>query len=159
MKRRSKFLLILALICVAFFLITRFIVTPQVVVGDSMEPTFRSWDMCFMARAYNYQPKRGDVITFRTADDPPLYFIKRVIGLPGEMIGIYDGVVYIHGKPLAEPYTHINPDWNMDLITIGADRIFVIGDNRDVLFSEAFAMPIATRLVQARLIGQWRWKP
>ena len=158
MKRPVKRLLWLIAVGAVLFLITRFAVKPFVVVGESMTPTLRSWDLCLMQRVYHYQPIRGDIIVFRTADDPPLYFVKRVVALPGETMAIESGVVNINGVRLREPYTTTNPDWQMDPTLIPQGKVFVIGDNRTVDFDIAFHELIATRLVQARMLWHWRWK-
>lgn len=113
MKRRSKSLLWLLLVGVCLFFVVKFVAAPFVVVGDSMSPTLKSWDFCLMRRVRHYEPRRGDIIVFRTADDPPLYFVKRVIAVPGETISIDHGAFIINGKPLPEPYTKPNPDWQM----------------------------------------------
>src|SRR5664280_2307312 len=108
MKRPAKQLLWLIVLGAGLFLIAKFVVKPYVVVGESMTPTLKSWDLCLMRRVYHYQPQRGDIVVFRTADDPPLYFVKRVIALPGETISIKGGIVGINGVPLTEPYTTAN---------------------------------------------------
>jgi signal peptidase I len=95
---------------------------------------------------------------FRTADDPPLYFVKRLIALPGETVSIQRGVFQINGKPLAEPYTTINPDWQMEPTLLPAGKVFVVGDNRDFAREEYVQGLVATRLVQARMLWHWRWK-
>ena len=106
----------------------------------------------------HYQPHRGDIAVFRTADDPPLYFIKRVIALPGETISINRGNVRINGAPLAEPYTTINPSWQMTPAPVPDGKVFVIGDNRDLPREDYLLGLVATRLIKARLIWHWRWK-
>ena len=158
MKRRAKFLLWLIAIGVCIFLVVKFVVAPFVVVGDSMSPTLKSWDVCLMQRVRHYEPQRGDIVVFRTADDPPLYFVKRVIALPGETVSIQRGVFQVNGKPLAEPYTTINPDWQMEPTLLPAGKVFVVGDNRDFAREEYVQGLVATRLVQARMLGHWRWK-
>jgi signal peptidase I len=158
MKRRTKRVLVVAVVAVVGFLFVRFVITPSVVVGDSMLPTLQSWDLCLMARVHGYQPKRGDIITFRTADDPPLYFIKRVVGLPGETVAIQRGVVQIAGQPMAESYTTVNLTWEMEPVVIPTDKVFVLGDNRDVALEVTVHGLVATRLVQSRLLWHWRWK-
>jgi len=140
------------------FLITRFVVKPFVVVGESMTPTLQSWDLCLMRRMYHYQPKRGDIVVFRTADDPPLYFVKRVVALPGETIAIESGVVHIDAVPLPEPYTTANSEWQMDATPVPQGKVFVIGDNRDLPREDYVLGLVATRLVQARMFWHWRWK-
>ena len=131
MKGRAKLLLWLLLIGGCVFLVLKFVVTPSVVVGDSMSPTLKSWDLCLMQRVYHYQPRRGDIVVFRTADDPPLYFVKRVIALPGETASIERGVFHINSAPLSEPYTTVNPDWQMEATAVPGGKVFVVGDNRD----------------------------
>jgi signal peptidase I len=158
MKRRAKSLLWLLVVGVCAFLVVKFVATPFVVVGDSMSPTLKSWDFCLMQRVRHYEPRRGDIVVFRTADDPPLYFVKRVIALPGETISIKRGVFQINGKPLAEPYTMVNPDWQMEPTLLPAGKVFVVGDNRDFEREEYVQGLVATRLVRARMLGHWRWK-
>jgi signal peptidase I len=158
MKRRAKSLLWLLVAGACVFVVVKFVVTPFVVVGDSMSPTLKSWDLCLMQRVRHYEPRRGDIVVFRTADDPPLYFVKRVIALPGETVSIKSGVVQINGKPLAELYTTTNPDWQMEPTLLPAGKVFVVGDNRDFGREEYVQGLVATRLVRARMLGHWRWK-
>lgn len=158
MKRRSKSLLWLLLVGVCLFLVVKFIAAPYVVIGDSMSPTLKSWDFCLMRRVRHYEPRRGDIIVFRTADDPPLYFVKRVIAIPGETIVINHGAFIINVKPLSEPYTKPNPDWQMQPTPVPAGKVFVCGDNRDFERENYVQGLVATRLVQAYMIGHWRWK-
>ena len=158
MKGRAKSLLWLLLIGACVFLVVKFVVTPSVVVGDSMSPTLKSWDLCLMQRVWRYEPQRGDIVVFRTADDPPLYFVKRVIALPGETASIERGVFHINGTPLSEPYTTVNPDWQMEPTAVLGGRVFVVGDNRDFEREAYVHGLVATRLVQARMLGHWRWK-
>ena len=158
MKRRTKISLTLLAFALGLGLFARFVVTPFVVFGESMEPTLLPWDLCLMQRARQYTPRRGEIVMFRTTNDPPLYFVKRVIGLPGETVAITGGVTLINDKELAEPYIEPNPTWDMELITIPEHKIFVLGDNRDVSLEETLHGPVATRLVLGRLVWHWRWK-
>jgi signal peptidase I len=157
-KRRAKSIVCGVIVVLGVFLVAKFVAAPYVVVGDSMSPTLKSWDFCLMRRVRHYEPTRGDVVVFRTADDPPLYFVKRVIAVPGETIAIARGVFLIDGKPLPEPYTKPNPDWQMEPMAVPAGKVFVCGDNRDFEREDYVQGLVATRLVQARMIGHWRWK-
>jgi signal peptidase I len=136
----------------------RWVATPFVVVGDSMAPTLRDWDLCWMRRTWSYEPRRGDIVVFRTADAPPLYFVKRVVGLPGERIACRAGQVLINGEALAEPYATPNPDWELAETEVPAGKVYVIGDNRRYLPEETLHGLVAVRWVQSRLIGHWRWR-
>ncbi len=155
MKRR---LLIIGAALIVILIVGKFFITPFLVVGESMTPTLRHMDLCLMQRVYRYRPQRADIVVFRTADDPPLYLVKRVIGLPGETIGITNGIVLIDGRPLTEPYTPPNPSWEMPATVVPVGKIFVIGDNRTVGIDETVHGLVATRLVKARLLTHWRWK-
>jgi signal peptidase I len=158
MKRRAKSLLWLVVAGLGLFFVVKFVVAPYLVVGESMTPTLQSWDLCLMQRVSRYQPKRGDIVVFRTADDPPLYFVKRVIALPGETISISDGVFKINGVPVLEPYTTINAGWQMEPTLVPVGKVFVVGDNRDFEREDYVQGLVATRLVRARMFWHWRWK-
>ena len=158
LKRRTKFGLTLLAVAVMLLLVTRFVVSPYVVFGQSMSPTLESWDLCLMAKVREYQPRRGEIVMFRTSDDPPLYFVKRVVALPGETIEIESGVVRVNNEPLSEPYTTINPGWDMETTNLSPSKIFVLGDNRDLSQDSYVYGVVAKRLVLARLLGSWRWK-
>jgi len=157
-KGRRKVLFGLALAALAAGLTLKFVVTPYLVVGESMTPTLRHLDLCLMQKVWQYRPQRGDIVVFRTADDPPLFFVKRVIALPGETIGITGGVVQINDQPLPESYTPLNPTWELPPTPVPADKVFVIGDNRTVAPEETLHGLVATRLIKARLLAHWRWK-
>ena len=158
MKRYAKRLLWLLAVSAAIFLVVKFIAVPRIVYGDSMSPTLKSWELCVMQRVRHYEPRRGDIVEFRTADDPPLYFVKRVIALPGETVSIEHGVFKINGAPLSEPYTTINPNWQMEPLSLHAGRVFVVGDNRDFDLEDYVKGPVATRLIKSRMAWHWRWK-
>ena len=157
-KGRVRSLLWLLIVGAGVFLIVKFVVTPHIVYGDSMTPTLKTWDFCLMQRVRHYEPRRGDIVVFRTADNPPLYFVKRVLGLPGETVAIEHGVFKINGAPLSEPYTTINPNWQMEPLLLRTGRIFVLGDNRDFDLEDYVKGPVTTRLVQERMLWHWRWK-
>jgi len=88
-----------------------------------------------------WTPKRGDIIVFKYPYDESRDFIKRVIGLPGDVVEVHDKQVHINGKLLEEPYAvykdaavSSNPHSTRDFfgpITIPAGKLFVLGDNRD----------------------------
>jgi signal peptidase I len=154
LSRRRKISLLLLLILGALAIAANFFLRFTVVVGASMEPTLKQWDYCVMLRTRSYTPQRGDVVMFRTANDPPEYLIKRVIGLPGETIAVSNGVITINDEPYRDPLNLSAPSSDMEPRLIGEDRIFVMGDNRE----GSLHTVVATRLVVARLLWYWRWK-
>lgn len=114
-----------------------FIAQPFVVEGLSMFPTFDDKDYLVVDElSYRFEtPERGDVIIFRYPGNPSVFYIKRVIGLPGEKIAIDHGVVTViktdgSRETLDEPYV-VAEDATYTLNTaLGADQFFVMGDNR-----------------------------
>jgi signal peptidase I len=151
MKRRRKIWLVLMAVVLTLVLFGRLVVRPSVVFGDSMSPTLRSWDLCLLIRVHHYEPKRGEIVMFRTSNDPPLYFIKRVVGLPGETVAIERGVIVINGAPQETP--RLASSWELERTILPEDRILVAADNPEYGYGI-----VATRLVEARLLWYWRWK-
>jgi signal peptidase I len=124
----------------------------------SMSPTLKPLDYCLCLRTHPYRPHRGDIVTFRDNAEPPQRFIKRVVGLPGELIAISNGVVKINGESLPEPYTTTNPGWQLPPTSVATNKIFVLSDHRDEAFEDYVQGAVATRLVESKVLWHWRWK-
>ena len=120
-----------------------FLIQPFYVKGASMEPAFHDHEYLIINEIdYRFfQPQRGDVVVFRYPKDPSQYFIKRIIGLPGEKVKIKEGKVYIfndeypNGIALNED-TYLSEDVKTSSFLksefiIGEDEYFVLGDNRE----------------------------
>ncbi len=106
------------------------------VSGSAMYPTLEDSDQVVIDQvSYRFfKPARYDVVVFPSLFQDDVYYIKRVIALPGETIQITDGVIYINGEVLNEPYefdTIENGGLASSLITLGEDEYFVLGDNRN----------------------------
>ena len=106
------------------------------VSGSSMETTLSDGDNLIVDKiSYRFRdPKRYDIIVFPYKYEENTYYIKRIIGLPGETVQIADGYVYINGVLLDEHYGNEvmnNPGLAAEPITLGADEYFVLGDNRN----------------------------
>lgn len=116
-------------------LLNKFVIINADITSESMSTTFEKGDKLIGFRlSYIFsKPERGDVIIFEYPDDGDKLLIKRVIGLPGEMVIIKDGLVYINGSevPLEEPYAHGVSRQDFGPYLIPADCYFVLGDNRD----------------------------
>ena len=129
-----KFALIAAVIVLPIRL---FIAQPFVVSGASMTPTFEDHDYLIVDElSYRLgEPQRGDVIIFRPPRDTSQFYIKRVIGLPGETVEIAGGTITIttiDGKmiTLSEPYIVNDGNGGYLKKTLEGDDYFVLGDNR-----------------------------
>lgn len=97
-----------------------------------MRPTLDDGEFVLVSKL-NYKlsnVQRGDIIVFHYPMDPEQELIKRVIGLPGDRIEVNEGIVYVNGQALEEPYIAAPPayssQWN-----VPEDRLFVLGDNRN----------------------------
>jgi signal peptidase I len=118
---------------------------PFVVNGGSMDTTFANGEYLIVDElSYRFEePARGDVIVFKYPIDPKKYFIKRIIGLPGETVSVKDQVVTItntenpKGMVLKENYIHSQTFGNIKT-TLKADEYFVMGDNRLVSSDSRF---------------------
>ena len=115
-----------------------FIAQPFIVSGASMENTLHTNEFLIIDEiSYRFEdPERGDVIVFRYPNDPSKFFIKRVIGLPGETIDIQGNVVKIiendsREVTLNEPYIKTMAENTSLTETLGDREYFVMGDNRD----------------------------
>lgn len=100
--------------------------------GASMEPTLVSGEYVIVSRlSYRLgNPQRGDIIVFHFPRDPKEEYIKRLIGLPGDVVEVKDGSVYVNGQLLDETYLKVKTNytgaWN-----VPEGQLFVLGDNRN----------------------------
>lgn len=107
------------------------------VIGSSMEPTLSDGDNLIVDKiTYRFQePKRFDIIVFPYQYTKNTYYIKRIIGLPGEKIRIdEEGKIYINGEVLEENYGKeviVDAGLVAEEITLADDEYFVMGDNRN----------------------------
>lgn len=134
--------ILLTAACIAFVLNT-FIIANSRVPSGSMENTIMTNDRVIGSRlSYRFSsPERGDIAIFRFPDDESVYYVKRVIGLPGDVIDIVDGAVYLNGSdtPLDEPYLRqeMEPEEPMHF-EVPEDSYFMMGDNRNHSFDARY---------------------
>jgi signal peptidase I len=137
-KGLLKDLFTLALLIVVVVIpIRMFVISPFVVDGESMHPTFGNLNYLIVDEIlYNFKtPARGEVIVFRYPSNPSIFYIKRIIGLPGETVSINHGVVSILTTTgmtltLTEPYI-VNEDATYTKnVSLNPGEYFVMGDNR-----------------------------
>ncbi|NEQ20848.1 MAG: signal peptidase I, partial [Microcoleus sp. SIO2G3] len=109
--------------------------------SKSMLPTLEIGDRVFVRKSRNYLPHQGDVIVFKIPDKAKLldsdtnnneerYFIKRVIGEPGEVVSVSNGEVFINNQALQEPYIAAPPAYEWESEAVPPNSYVVMGDNR-----------------------------
>lgn len=140
-----------------------FLIQPFYVKGASMEPNFHDHEYLIIDElTYRFTPpERGQVIVFRYPRNPQEYFIKRVIGLPGEGVQIVDGEVKIFnaanpdGFILREGYLPDDLttfDQNGAKISIGPDEYFVLGDNRNASKDSRSFGPVSASFITGKVL-------
>ncbi len=117
-----------------------FLIQPFYVKGASMEPNFYDHEYLIINEiSYRFnEPERGDIVVFKYPKDPGQYFIKRIIGLPGEKVQVKNGQIILYNKEnpkgivLDESgYLHAAMHTPGSLsVELGEDEYFVLGDNR-----------------------------
>jgi signal peptidase I len=145
--RRTKFwqrtrenVQIIAIALALALFIRAFVAEPRFIPSDSMLPTLEVGDRLVVEKiSYRFHaPAKGDIVVF----DPPQQlqiqgyakdqaFIKRVIGTPGQTIQIQNGRVYLNNIPLKEDYIAQPPNYQMAVVRVPEDQLFVMGDNRN----------------------------
>ena len=141
---------ILAVVIISITVIYKFIAQPFLVQGASMEPNFSTGDYLLVDEATYYfrEPSRGEVIVFENPNNTAEYYIKRIIGLPGEEVVVSDGEVVIDGEVLDESY--LPDDINVGgryVFQLDDDDYFVMGDNRPQSFDSRNWGPLGEKLI------------
>ena len=138
--------------------IRAYIAQPFIVSGASMDPTFHQGEyliideLTYLLRS----PERGEVVVFRYPKDPSKFFIKRIIGLPGETVSLTGTEVKIiktdgTSEILPEPYAQEFATKPMSQ-TLGADEYFVLGDNRPVSLDSRIWGAVPAKLIKGRAL-------
>jgi signal peptidase I len=127
----------------------------------SMEPTLYETDRVFINRlTYRFSdPKRGDIIILIDPMGSQDDFVKRIIGLPGEIISMKDGQTYINGRKLEEPYIssdRVYETWTPTRVDQG--QYYVMGDNRPVSRDSRHFGPILKKDILGKVMVVW-WPP
>ena len=152
-----SFLLDVVVVVGITFLIIHYVGQRTYVSGSSMENTLSDGDNLIVDKiTYRFSdPKRYDIIVFPYQYEENTYFIKRIIGLPGETVQIVDGIIYIDGEALQESYGREvmkNSGLAADPVTLGEDEYFVLGDNRND--STDSRDPSVGKIPRDRIIGR-----
>ena len=135
------------------FLLSNFVIVNAHVITASMENTIMTENRVVGLRFLFGEPRRGCIIVFNSPlpDEFTEPFIKRVIGLPGEVVAVTDGVVYIDGMPLIESYVTSPMRRDFAPVTVPDNHLFVMGDNRNISRDSRHFGPIPRADVIARI--------
>src|SRR3989338_2740759 len=142
---------------VTIFLVRYFLFKPFYVKGQSMEPTFYEKEYLIIDEiSYRFRGiERGEVVVFRAPFNEDDYYLKRVVGLPGERVKIEDNKVIIYntlypqGIVVEEGYLNNETDGSLT-VTLGPDQYYVLGDNRDASFDSRRFGPVSRNVIIGR---------
>lgn len=122
-----------------FIVVYYFIMQPNEIRGASMDTTFRNGEYILISKlSYKFgMPTKGDVVVFRSPDNKDIEYIKRIIGLPGDRVMVLGGDVYVNGVKFPDSFAQ-HPTTTTEggflsegqEITVPAEHLFVMGDNR-----------------------------
>jgi signal peptidase I len=133
-----------------------FLYQPVKVEGTSMAPLLSDQERIFINKfVYRFEPiERGDVVVFWYPLDRTKSFIKRVVGLPGESVEIRQGVVYVNGKVVPEPYVPAQYEDLSDFgpVRVPKDSFFVMGDHRISSNDSRVFGPVSSRYIYGRAV-------
>ena len=157
MRELLGMLVYVGIVLAITFLIITLVGQRTHVSGESMENTLDDGDQLIVDKlTYRFHdPERFDIIVFPFRYKDNTYYIKRIIGLPGETVQIADGEIYINGEVLEESYgREVMQDAGLaaEPITLGDDEYFVLGDNRN--YSSDSRDPSVALIHRKEIIGR-----
>ena len=133
-----------------------FLYQPVKVEGTSMAPLLSDQERIFINKfVYRFEPiQRGDVVVFWYPLDRTKSFIKRVVGLPGEVVEIRRGAVYVNSKLVPEPYVPLQYEDVSDFgpVRVPGDSYFVMGDHRVSSNDSRVFGPVPSRFIYGRAV-------
>lgn len=149
-----------------------FLIQPFYVKGASMEPSFFDHEYLIIDElSYRFRdPERGDIIVFRYPADPSQFFIKRVIGLPGETVEVSEGTVTVYNDNhpngvILDEEVYLPEEYlsaGKRTLTLKGDEYFVMGDNRPASLDSRYFGAVARSAIVGRVwLRGWpldRWK-
>ena len=146
------------IVLILTFLVVTYVGQRTMVIGSSMEPMLSDGDNLIVDKlSYRFnEPQRFDIIVFPFRYAEKTYYIKRIIGLPGETVFIDEnGTIFINGEELQESYGKEiikDPGRAYEPITLGEDEYFVLGDNRNT--SSDSRDPVVGNIHRDEFIGK-----
>lgn len=144
------------------FGIRTFVAEARYIPSESMLPTLEVNDRLIIEKlSYDFgKPQRGDIVVFYPPEslNQKDAFIKRVIGLPGDVIEVKDDQVYLNGEPQTETYIAAPPDYDFGPVTVPAESYLVLGDNRNKSFDSHYWGFVSEDHVIGRAVFRF-WPP
>lgn len=116
----------------AALIIRTFIFEPVRVDGESMMQTLADNEYMIVTK-YQYlfsDPERFDIVICHYPDRGNTNFVKRIVGIPGDVVAVRDGTLYVNGEAVDESNTVNKANYTMSEVTVGEGEYFVLGDNR-----------------------------
>jgi signal peptidase I len=146
-------------IAVTIALVVRAAVNIYSIPSASMAPTLQSGDQIVVTRYFHGAPKRGDVIVFQSLLQPDELLVKRIVGVPGDLVDSRLGRLRIGGYTLPEPYVLRQAATGaIESQVIPAECYFVLGDNRDdSLDSRSWGVVPRVRILGRARLVLWSW--
>lgn len=139
-----------------------FLIQPFYVKGASMEPTYTDHEYLIVDELSYYlrTPERGEVIVFRYPRNPRQYYIKRIVGLPGDTVIVKDQKVIINRDNesiVLDETNYLDPSvptesFNYSEVTLAEDEFFVMGDNRTASYDSRHFGPIKESVIVGRAL-------
>ena len=151
-KLTRGFFLRAAAVALAALVVFGLLLTPCVIDGASMVPTYaeHGFNFCWRGRYWFSEPRRGDVVILRYHGK--VYYLKRVVGVAGDTVEFRDGKLFVNGEAQDEPYIRYFCSWNQDPYTVEPGHCYVVGDNRSQsIHDHVFGSVSTKRIVGAPL--------
>lgn len=157
-------IIMMAVLIGIYYLVFSFVLSNETVSGPSMQPTFENNDRLIAVR--HFMPERNDIVILKAPDEKNALYIKRIIGLPGDMVTSKNDKMYINGKEIKQPYlnnsyekqAHANGELYTNNFTlrkrVPKGYYFVMGDHRDVSKDSRYFGFVK----RSALVGEVKWR-
>ena len=160
-----EWILTLGAALVIALLVRQFIFEPVRVDGHSMDDTLANGEVMFVTK-FDYQfggePERFDVVICHYPGRGSTNFVKRVVGLPGDVVQVSGGYLYVNGEKYAEEYLTHRPDYEFGPYQVPEGQYFVLGDNRSNSNDSHLIGPIDRSMIKGKVrqvilpLSAWR---
>ena len=134
-----KFVIFYVIATVIIVILSKTVFMINIIPSGSMEGTIMTGDILYATRLDKTEVERYDIMTFIPPDEPDTYYIKRVIGLPGETVTVRDGSVYVDGKKIEDSFIKEEMNRSGDgTYVVPENCYFMMGDNRNCSLDSRF---------------------